>query len=136
VVVHEGLLKMLLSPDDLNAAGDYAITVFTDGAGESTLAGFRVRPPGEKPIPVLSVAAVDGGRQLYLFGSDFDPGTQVHLNGSPRSANVVHSGLITLQLSPADQGGVVIVTNPGPGGGTSNALAFIARVSWLPIMRR
>jgi hypothetical protein len=136
VVVSANELKLRLEPDDMRLAGPYPLTVFTDGVGESGPAEFRVLAPGEKPVPALRAAAVTPDGVLYLFGSDFDPGAQVHLNGIAQTPLSVSGTAITLLAGPDHWSGVATVTNPGPGGGASSPLVYVNFRLLLPVVGR
>ena len=138
VVLDENELLMLLTDADLDQATNAKVSVLTPGAGESTALSFRVRLPAEKPVPVLDSVQVNfyTGAKLNVNGSDFDPAAQVTINGIARATTFVNSNTLTIALTVADISGVVKVTNPGPGGGTSGPKNFQIRRLWLPIIRR
>jgi 6-phosphogluconolactonase (cycloisomerase 2 family) len=128
-------LLMELTQADLAQAGNGLVTVITPGFGASLPVKFRVRLPGENPIPVVT-GDTPSGWTLYVRGSDFVSGAQVSLNGAPRATTFINQYEVKTTLNPADRGVVITVSNPGPGGGPSNNLvAFLARV-FLPLIRR
>ena len=138
VVVNGNELLLLATAADLNVPGNVLITVFTAGAGESELVVFRVRRPGEKPVPVIAAYAVLGGSPvtLYVSGSDFDAGAQISVNGVAQVTTFINDSLLSMPLAWGNQGGLITVTNPGPGGGGSNALPFVVKRQFLPILMR
>lgn len=103
----------------------------TPGAPDATT---RVSPEPRNPVPVLrsldpsSVAA--GGPEFVLTvnGADFAPGAIVQWNGQPRPTTFVSSTQLTAAIAADDIVAAgpasVTVSNPAPGGGTSEALAF------------
>jgi len=135
VIMSASQLKMLVTSDDLRTSGNALVSVLTPNVGESEPIAFKVRLSSEKPVPVLtSVALV--GTTLYVNGSDFDAGAQMRINGVARAATFVNSTQLVLSVTTAETGGALTVTNPTPGGGTSNELAFLARFVMLPLIRR
>src|SRR5579859_700674 len=86
------------------------------------------------PVPAISAispsAATRGGPAFTLTvnGSNFVSGSAVEWNGSARPTTQVNAGQLTAQISDTDISVAgtenVTVVNPGPGGGTSNSLAF------------
>jgi len=101
-------------------------------------------------VPVLSslspdMAIVGGaGFTLTVNGSGFMSGSTVYWNGAARTTSVISSTQLTAEISAADVALVgsypVTVTNPGPGGGASNALNFeviaVEKTIYLPIIYR
>jgi 6-phosphogluconolactonase len=109
------------------------------GAGQGGgTAGLPSGPPvssGSNEIPTIQVLspscapAGEPSHQLTVVGLNFVAGSVVRWNGSdrPTTGNGSINGLIA-QISASDvaSAGTATVTvfNPGPGGGTSNALTF------------
>jgi hypothetical protein len=138
VVLNSSELLMRATANDLNVPGNVAITAFSPSAGESDPVTFRVRPPGEKPVPVVASAVVlgAGGPRLYINGSDFDAGAQIYINGVARATTFVNDTQVSMAMGGSDPGGLITVVNPGPGGGASNVLAFVVHWAYLPVARR
>ena len=65
---------------------------------------------------------------MTISGSGFVPGSEVTWNGSQRSVSYVSSTQLTVYLPGSDVAAAgtanVVVANPTPGGGKSNALTF------------
>ena len=65
---------------------------------------------------------------MTITGTNFLSASTVTYNGVAHAATYVSATQLTITLSAGDQGTVgsyaVVVTNPGPGGGASNALSF------------
>jgi outer membrane protein assembly factor BamB len=86
------------------------------------------------PLPALSsfspqtVQADGPGFTITVNGSDFMPSAVVNWNGSPRGTTYVSASQLTASITSADilAGGTfaITVTNPSPGGGTSQSLSI------------
>jgi hypothetical protein len=87
------------------------------------------------PVPVVSqslapTSAAPGGSgfTLAVSGMGFAPGAVVNWNGSSRTTNFVLSTQVTAAISALDIAtagtAAITVTNPSPGGGTSNVVFF------------
>ncbi len=86
------------------------------------------------PVPVLSsinpnsIKAGSPGFTLNLTGSNFVTGSSVLFNNTPVSVTFVDSTHLTASIpatAVATKGTYpVVVTNPGPGGGTSGSINF------------
>lgn len=78
----------------------------------------------------LTSATTPGGKEFTLTvnGTGFAPGAVVNWNGSARTTTFVNSSQVTAAITAADiatpKTAVITVTNPAPGGGTSNAINF------------
>jgi hypothetical protein len=105
------------------------------GGGTSNALPFRITTPSENPVPSLRVlipGGADAGGPAFTLtveGSNFIPQSRVRWNGTDRTTTYISSSQLQADIDAADiaQAGPVGVTvfNPGPGGGTSNALPFI-----------
>ena len=86
------------------------------------------------PTPTLTSlspasATVGGaGFTLTVNGSDFVPGAGVSWNGGTRATSFVNSGQLLATIPASDLAATgtatITVSNPAPGGGTSNGLPF------------
>jgi uncharacterized protein (TIGR03437 family) len=94
------------------------------------------------PVPVASSlvpdsATVNSTVQLRVLGQRFVTGSVILFNGVAKQTTFVSATELTTMLSSADlaQAGTatVAVTNPAPGGGTSNQLTFTVR-NPLPVL--
>jgi len=80
--------------------------------------------------PVVPSAAVPGGPgfTLTVNGTGFVSGSVVNWNGSPRATHFVNQSQVTASILSSDVARAttasVTVTNPAPGGGTSNLSYF------------
>jgi hypothetical protein len=114
-----------------SSAGTYAVQV-QNQAVVSNSASLSIVTPN--PVPVLtslspsSGLAGDAAFTLTVNGSGFIASSQVTFNGMARSTTFVSSTQLTAALSASDVASAgsyaVVVTNPSPGGGTSNSLSF------------
>lgn len=125
-------LQLLLSPTDLGLPGYLEICVSNPapGGGTSNSAQFAV----QNSVPVLSsvspssVKAGTEGVTLTLTGTGFTSASTVSFGGSAISATFVDPARIDAPLPAgliaAEGSYPITVTNPAPGGGTSNAVSF------------
>jgi hypothetical protein len=81
-------------------------------------------------LPVVPSATVPGGSgfTLTVNGAGFVNGSVVNWNGSPRTTTFVSAGQVTAAILASDiataSTASVTVSNPAPGGGTSNVAYF------------
>ncbi len=127
-------LQAQISAADVANQGTFPVTVTNPapGGGTSNPLNFVVNPPNPVPrliglIPTV-VAAGGPGFTLTINGTGFVPGAVVNFNGSPRPTAFFSASQVFAQLSAADVANVstanITVTNPAPGGGTSNVLTL------------
>jgi hypothetical protein len=128
-------LDASIAASDIAATGTASVTVFNPapGGGTSNALNFTIEPP-PNPTPVLSSlspnAASAGGPAftLTINGSGFAGGAMARWNGADRATTFNSSTQLSAAILASDiaTAGVASVTvfNPGPGGGTSNALNF------------
>jgi IPT/TIG domain-containing protein/WD40 repeat protein len=115
----------------------HRIQVVNPGAGlnASNVVGLDVVIPNGIPrIAALvppDVIAGGGDLTLTIQGSRFASGAQVTWAGKPTAATLVDDTQIQIAVSASDVAAIgsfpVIVTNPGPGGGTSVPRDFVVR---------
>lgn len=130
-------LQANVSASDVAAPGSAVVTVVTPGPGGGTSASlpFTIISNSANPIPVLIslypdyAPAGSAGFTMNVNGlTYFNTSSIVEWNGSPRPATLYGPGQLQVQINASDLAtpgfGQVTVTNPGPGGGTSNVLAF------------
>jgi hypothetical protein len=103
--------------------GQIASEVFTVGAAEVTNPA-----PTVTTLSPTGVTAGAAGFTLTVNGTDFISGSVVNFNGSPRITSFVSATQLTAAILAGDLTAVgtppVTVTNPTPGGGTSNPVNF------------
>jgi hypothetical protein len=133
-------LTATLPASYLTAAGVFPVTVVNPGTGGATSApvDFTVQAAGN-PLPAITnlspPSATVGSAPLPLKvnGSGFVASSSVTFNGAPRVPTLLSSAQLTIMLSTSDLAVAgafaVVVTNPSPGGGSSNALNFMVQAS-------
>jgi YVTN family beta-propeller protein len=108
--------------------------VFLAGCGGGTSQSLGNQPPPPPPTPTITTispnSAVAGGAAftLTIDGTNFVASSMVNFGGAVITATFVNSTQLTA-IIPASSivstgTSAVTVTNPAPGGGTSNALNF------------
>ncbi len=100
------------------------------GGGASNTVNFAVN----NPVPAISslsptsATAGAAAQTLTINGTNFLSTSTVTYNGVAHTATYVSATQLTITLSASDQATAgsyaVVVTNPAPGGGASNALNF------------
>lgn len=120
---------------DITVHGTANITVFNPypGGGTSNVVELIVNPIGS-PLPTLislsPTSAEMGGPPFTLTvnGTGFISTSKVRWNGSERSTTYISSTQLTASISATDIASIgtasITVSNPSPGGGTSNSLGF------------
>jgi hypothetical protein len=121
---------------DVAAAGTVPITVTNPapGGGTSNAVTFTINAIATNPLPTVtllqpsSVAAGSAAFPITVNGTGFAAGAIVNFNGVSRATTVISATQLTAAILASDvatAGNVpVTVTNPAPGGGTSNAISF------------
>ena len=117
---------------DVANAGTFSVTVSNPapGGGTSNPQTFTVYNvnPTVNSISPSSITAGSGAFTLTVNGNNFNSGSSVSFNGSARSTTFISSTQLTAFIPASDISNSgsfnVTVTNPGPGGGTSNAQVF------------
>src|SRR5882724_10266379 len=81
-----------------------------------------------QPLVPTSTAPGSKAFTLTVNGTGFAPSAVVNWNGSPRLTEVISGSQVKASISAADVASAktawVTVTNPAPGGGTSNVMFF------------
>ncbi len=110
-------------------------TVSTPGGGTSNALAFTINPAAaNNPVPSItllspsSATAGSAGFTLTVTGANFVSGAVVNFSGNPTTTTYVSATQLTAAIPATDLASAgtpaVTVTNPSPGGGTSNALTF------------
>ena len=135
-VVDSQNLTAVVPAAALAAPGSFTLTVGDTGVPAliSNAATFTVVGSGTNPVPVISslspASFVAGSAQqtLTINGSNFVGTSSVTVNSVSRTATFVGPTQLTILLAPADLAvpgsSTVVVSNPAPGGGPSNASTF------------
>jgi hypothetical protein len=136
-------ITAMISTSDFLNAGSAEITVSNPGPGGGTSAAssFTVKDP-DNPLPNISSiypnAATAGGVgfSLTVYGSGFVSSSTVQWNGNSRNTTFLNAAQLVAVIPQNDlaSAGTALITvaSPAPGGGVSNAQAFIIRSSATP----
>ena len=128
-------LSITLSSSDLAKAGTFPVVVTNPppGGGSSKAVSFTLQP-ATNPLPTITnlspASAPVGGSPLTLTitGSGFIASSSVTFNALPHTTTFVSASQLSIALSGSDLANAgtfpVVVTNPSPGGGTSQAVDF------------
>lgn len=137
-------LQVELTGGDINTVGQHSMRVINPSPVESSSnsVSFSVGVAGSNPIPSLlsvTVASInaDGTVTLNLNGAGLMNGTQASWNGAARSVGFVSATHMTMIITAADfaaGSGVIVITNPGPGGGPSQELLMQIYRQTLPLV--
>jgi hypothetical protein len=128
-------LTIQVPASDITNAGTANITVFNPAPGggtSNTLTFTIVDQPNPTPaLTTLTPSSIAAGSAAFILtveGSNFVPGAIVQWNGGARPTTFVSASQLTAEIPATDVASVgeasVIVVNPAPGGGASNALTF------------
>ncbi|HLD70338.1 MAG TPA: IPT/TIG domain-containing protein [Negativicutes bacterium] len=132
--VSPSVVTALIPASDLAASGNFNVVVVNPaaGGGTSNVQVFTVL--GANPMPTVSTisptSATAGGSSFTMTvnGGNFVPGSTVRFNGFARATAFVSGNQLTAFIPASDIAmtgtHAVYVENPGPGGGSSNALLF------------
>jgi len=105
-----------------------SITVTTGPIAVSAAAAANAIPLINNPLSPSAAAPSGGAFTLTVDGTGFVSGATVNWNGSPRATTFVSSSKLTASILAADiataSTASITVTNPAPGGGTSNSEFF------------
>jgi hypothetical protein len=134
IFVSAAQLTAAIPASDIATAGNYNVTVTnpSPGGGTSTAVTFVVS--ATNPVPTIttlsptSATAGGGAFTLAVNGTNFVNSSTVKFNGNTRATTFISATQLTAAIPASDiaTGGTfnVTVTNPTPGGGTSNSVAF------------
>jgi len=125
-------LTAAILASDLAYIGTFAITVTspTPGGGTSNSQTFTVKHPVPTTTSISpdTKTAGDTGFTLTVNGTGFDASSTVKFDGLARATSFVTSSTVTASILTSDltTAGTfaITVTNPTPGGGTSNSQTF------------
>ena len=135
-------LKAAIAAGDVSTVGTVQVTVVnpSPGGGASSAVALAIDPIAPVPaITSLSPPGVTAGQlgfDLVVSGSGFVGGATVQWNGVNRVTTFVSATQVKAAITAADVANPtsvpVTVTNPAPGGGTSNALTFVVTMPPMP----
>jgi hypothetical protein len=126
---------------DIATAGTYDVIVTnpSPGGGTSNAATFTVNNPVPTITTISPSSATAGGPAFTLTvnGTNFVSSSTVSFNGNARTTTFVSATRVTAAIPATDIATAgtynVTVTNPSPGGGTSNAATFTVSGSTQPL---
>lgn len=128
-------LRAAIAAADVTTAGSAQVTVLnpSPGGGTTSAIAFAIDPVA--PVPAITsldppgVVAGHPAFDLVVTGSGFVQGATVKWNGADRVTTFIGATQVKAAITAADVASSisvpVTVTNPAPGGGTSNALIFV-----------
>ncbi|MGO9088036.1 MAG: beta-propeller fold lactonase family protein [Candidatus Sulfotelmatobacter sp.] len=138
--VNSTQLTAAIPAASINSTGVPAVTVTNPapGGGTSKAINFTITSGSPSSVPTISVldpTGVPAGEPSFQLqvvgpypGSNFVAGSVVRWNGSnrPTTSDAINGLVAQISASDIAAAGAAAVTvfNPGPGGGTSNALTF------------
>jgi len=131
--VRSAQVTAAITAADIATAGTVSVVVTNPapGGGASNAQTFTINNPANLTITSLSPASATAGSAgftLTVNGTGFVSGATVQFNGANRTTTFVSTTQVTVAIMAADIATAgtasVTVTNPAPGGGTSNAQAF------------
>ena len=104
------------------------------GTTQQVVLNGTIGTVANNPVPTITTllptgtTAGSGAFTLTVNGSGFINGSVVNFNGTPKATTYVSATQVTAAILATDVASVgtpaVTVTNPAPGGGTSNAVTF------------
>ena len=126
-------LTIPLTAGDQATGGAFPVVVTnpTPGGGASSAVNFTVNnpTPNISSISPTSVTAGAAAQTLTINGSSFLNNSTVTYNGANHAATFVSASKLTILLTAGDQvtAGTyaVVLSNPAPGGGSSNSKNFV-----------
>nr|MBP7694742.1 IPT/TIG domain-containing protein [Anaerolineales bacterium] len=133
--VNAGLLTAAIPAEDVLQAGPINVTVYSPTLGSVVAGPLAVSI--QNPLPTLNAGglvpatALAGGQAFTLVvnGANFVAGSVVRWNGADRITAFTNRGQLVAFINAADLAQArtvdVVVFNPGPGGGLSNAQSFV-----------
>lgn len=124
-------LNSAVSNFNINSKGFYRDTTRTVVFSGTTTTVAQNPVPTTTSIFPTSAEKGSSAFTLTVNGTNFISSSVVNFNGSPRSTTFVSSTRLKAQIPASDLTTVgaypITVTNPAPGGGTSNSQIFMVR---------
>ena len=125
--VSDTQLTAAISAADIAVTGTANVTVFNPGVGQTAPMSFAINNPGPTLRGMAPWLVSPGSPDFTLLvrGTNFIPSSTVLFRGVSRPATFVSGNVLTINLTASDVAvagiGSIVVTNPQPGGGTSNS---------------
>lgn len=129
-------LQATISASDITLGAVNTVTVSNPAGSGGTSSGFTFTV--NNPLPATTAVTPNfipegsNGLTLTIAGSGFLPISTVQLNGSPRPTTFVSNAALKVAITAADvattSADSVVVSNPVPGGGTSNPQSFTVTI--------
>jgi uncharacterized protein (TIGR03437 family) len=134
-------LTAVIPASDIATAGTANVVVMNPapGGGSSPAASFTINNPSPAITSLNPASATASGAAFTLTvnGIGFVAGSTVRWNGSARTTAFISGTQLTAQIPAADIATAgtanVTISNPAPGGGTSNAVSFTISQAQNPI---
>lgn len=129
-VLNAGSLTFPLTAAETAAAGTLSVVIINPnpGGGASAPAQLAINNPQPSALslsPATVLVGTAAPAAVSITGGNFVAGSSVSVAGVARSATIVNSHTAAINLTATDLAAAgtlpVIVTNPGPGGGSSPA---------------
>jgi len=127
-------LSAAITAADIATAGTASVTVFMPAPGGGVSNPFVFVTGATNPTPTVTsispgtVNAGSGPATITVNGTNFLAGAAVQWNGAPHAYALVNPTRLQIAATAADLASAgsanITVTNPTPGGGTSNALTL------------
>lgn len=126
-------LRVTLTAAEVAAAGTLQLAVVNPfpGGGTSNAMAFNILAPTPSITTITPTQSTAGAPSLEVTvnGTGFVSNSEVRFNGSARPTTLVAAGQLRATLAAGDlqASGTyqITVTNPAPGGGTSNAASLV-----------
>jgi hypothetical protein len=135
--VNDTQLTVEITGADLSAAGTLSISVINPapGGGISEVVDLSVNNPKPEVNTLLPGLVFEGSADFTLLvtGENFNSSSVVLWNGQARATSLLSNSQLMAQITAADVISAatvnVTVSNPAPGGGSSEAVAFTIAVN-------
>ncbi|NTW02618.1 MAG: beta-propeller fold lactonase family protein, partial [Oscillochloris sp.] len=138
VYIDGSTLQATISANDMLQPGTSSVAVRNPapGGGVSNIVSFNVAAPGENPVPAISAimpkstiaGSVSTEQVVTISGANFTAESQAYWAGNARPTTYVSPTELRVAISGGDLLSVgaysISVSNPEPGGGTSNNAIF------------
>ena len=123
--------------------GDSVVAQYNGDANFAASTSTPIQVVVNNPVPTIAnispanASAGSAAFTLTVNGTNFISSSSVLFNGAPRTTTFVSSTQLTAAILAADIGSTgtpsVVVTNPTPGGGSSNSVTFTITAATNPV---